>query len=111
MIRTIVAIERDGFDINTLTMQFEVPSNNFDLISAVKHAAEDYCKTEEGRQTYDDNCYNFNWADFAMYVPSSFCEKYGFKMLDDVVNDVVVDWDEQLVDIDEEDEEEDEDDY
>ena len=106
MLRTIVAIERDGFDVNTLTLQFEVPSEDFDLIAAIKSAAMDYCQTEIGRKTYSYNCGYFNWADFAMSVSNEFCEKYGFKILDSVCEDVVVDWDEQLVDeIDYEDEE------
>lgn len=98
MLRTIVAIERDGFDVNTLTLQFEVPSVDFDLITAIKNAATDYCQTEIGKKTYSYNCGYFNWADFAMSVSNEFCEKYGFKMLDAVCEDVIVDWDEQLVD-------------
>lgn len=98
MLRTVVATERDGIDVKVITLQFDVPSKDFDLISAVKNAATDYCKTEEGRKIYNYNCSYFNLADFAMNVPSEFCEKYGFKMFDQVCNDIEVDWDEQLVD-------------
>ena len=107
MLKTVVAIERDGLDIRTLTLQFDVPSKDFDLISAVKNAATDYCKTEEGKNVYEYNCSYFNWADFAMNVSNKFCERYGFKMLDAVCEDIEVNWDEQLVnDIEINDEEE-----
>lgn len=107
MLQTVVAIERDGLDIRTLTLCFDIPSKDFDLITAVKNAAMDYCQTEIGKQVYEYNCSYFNWADFAMNVSNEFCEKYGFKMLDAVCEDVIVDWDEQLVD-DVDDKEEDE---
>lgn len=107
MLKTVVAIERDGLDVNTLTLQFEIPSEDFNLITAVKNAAMDYCQTEQGKQVYEYNCSYFNWSDFAMNVSNEFCEKYGFKMLDAVCEDIIVDWDEQLVDdIDDEEEEE-----
>lgn len=98
MLRTVVAIERDGLDIRVLTLQFEVPNEDFDLKDAVCKAATDYCKTSDGKRTYDYNCSYFNWADFDMCVPQEFCEKYGFKKIDSVVGDIEVDWDEQLVD-------------
>lgn len=31
-------------------------------------------------------------------VPNSFCEKYGFKKIDSALSDIVVDWDEHIVD-------------
>lgn len=98
MLRTVVAIGRDGLDFRVLTLQFDVPSKEFDLKDAVCKAATDYCKTPDGKRTYDYNCSFFNWADFAMSVPQDFCEKYGFKRVDSVVSDIEVDWDEQLVD-------------
>ncbi len=98
MLRTVIAIERDGLDLRVLTLQFDVPSKEFDLKDAVCKAATDYCKTPDGKRTYDYNCSFFNWADFAMSVPQEFCEKHGFKRIDSVVSDIEVDWDEQLVD-------------
>lgn len=97
MLKVITAIERDGFDIRTLTLKFDIPSKNFDLVSAIINAATDFCKTEEGKEVYEHNCNNFNWADFAMHVSNEFCRKYGFEMLDVMCEDMVVDWDEQLV--------------
>lgn len=98
MLQTVVAIERDGLDVRTLTLLFEVPDEHFYLEYWVRKAATDYVKTEEGRRVYSYNCHWFNWADFAMSVPNSFCEKYGFRMVDTALSDITVDWDEQLVD-------------
>lgn len=97
MLRNIVAIERDGWDVNVLTLAFDVPDESFDLRDAVRKATTDYCKTEEGRKTYSYNCDYFNWADFAMSVPNEFCKKYGFSKIDYDTSDLIVDWDEQLV--------------
>lgn len=98
MLQTVVAIERDGFDVRVLSIVFEVPSADFNLLKAVEAAAADYCRTQEGKKQYEYNCSSFNWADFEMSVPNEFCEKYGFKKVDSALSDIVVDWDEQLVD-------------
>ena len=99
MLRTITAIERDGWDLRTLTIVFEVPDEAFDLVEAVKKASTEYCLTENGRATYEYNCHSFNWADFVMSVPNSICEKYGFKVVvDGILSDIEVNWDEELVD-------------
>lgn len=97
MLKTIVAVERDGIDIRTLSLLFDVPSKDFDLVTAVKKAVTDYCKTKEGREIYRYNCSYFNWADFEMYVPNEFCKRYGFEKVDSMCCDEEVDWDEQLV--------------
>ena len=98
MIRTVVAIERDGLDVCTLTLMFDVPNEDFDLITAARKAATDFCKTEQGRKIFDSNCSCFNWADFDVYIPQEYCERYGFRKLDAVLSDIEVDLDEQLVD-------------
>lgn len=97
MLQTIVAIERDGMDVRAISLSFDVPDQEFDLVSAVKSAALAYCKTDKGKAIYEYNCSLFNWADFDA-VPSEFCEQYGFKKVDAALGDIIVDWDEQLVD-------------
>lgn len=101
MLKTIVAIEQDGMEVRALALNFDVPSEDFDLKAAVKAACTEYCKTPEGLETYRYNCNHFNWADFAMSVPAEFCEKHGFKFVQSNVSDEDVNWDEQLVDDDE----------
>ncbi len=98
MLRTVTAIERDGLDVRVLVLNFDVPSKEFDLMAAVKAAALEYCQTEDGKKTYNYNCRCFNWADFEMNVPNEICAKHGFTVLESPVSDLVVDWDEQLVD-------------
>lgn len=97
MLRTIVAIERDGMDVRVLALNFEVPNAEFDFKAAVKAACTEYCQTEEGRATYEYNCSSFNWADFAMSVPAEICKKHGFELIRSDVADEDVDWDEELV--------------
>lgn len=98
MHRNIVAIERDGLSVRVLTLTFDVPNEQFDLVAAVKDAARAFCQTEEGRKMYIYNCGCFNWADFE-YVPNEICQQFGFQRLDTALSDIEANWDEQLVDI------------
>ena len=97
MLRTITAIEREGMDVLSLTMVFEVANTEFDLIAAAMAAATDDCKTAEGCEIFSRNRESFNWADLDMYVPNKICEKHGFKKVDSCLSEVV-DWNGQLVD-------------
>lgn len=97
MLQTMIAIEQDGRETHAISLLFEVPDKDFDLKGAVYAAATEFCQTEEGRRIYDYNCSCFNWADFSVSVPNEFCEKHGFKKVDSVLGDIVVDWDEHIV--------------
>ena len=96
-IRTITAQERDGLNIRVLTLNFEVPNEAFDIVAAVKAAAKEYCLTEEGKKAYEGNCNCFNWGDFDAHVPQDICRKHGFAKIESLTNDLLVDFDEQLV--------------
>ena len=98
MLQTVIALERDGLEVRAISILFDVPNKDFDLLKAAKSAATDYCKTAEGKRIYEYNCSQFNWADFEMSIPNEFCERYGFKKVDSVLADIIVDWDEHLVD-------------
>lgn len=98
MLQTVIAIELDGVNVRAISLQFEVPDKDFDLKGAVYAAATEFCQTEEGRKTYDYNCSCFNWADFDVNVPDEICERHGFKKIKGELADMVVDWDEHLVD-------------
>lgn len=107
MLRTVVVIQRDGIYADVSTLMFEVPDTDFDLKAAVRKAAIDYCKTEDGKETFEDNGDEFNWVDFFnANVPNEFCEKYGFKKVDNAATDIEVNGDENLVDRDDLDEDE-----
>jgi hypothetical protein len=99
MLRNVIAIRRDGFDVQQIAILFEVPDQDFDLKAAVVSAATDYVKTPEGRKIYEGNCSEMNWSDFAWIVPNEFCEKHGFRKVDSgVLPDIIVNWDMNLVD-------------
>jgi len=96
MLKILTAIERDGLDVRVLSMVFDVPNKEFDIQEGLRKAVTDYCKTEEGRKTYDYNCGNFNLADVDSSLPKMFCEKYGFSIVDTVITDDYIDWDESF---------------
>lgn len=97
--QTITAVERDGFDLRLLTLTFEVPNDsNFDLLDNIKKTCNDFIKTETGKDALEHNCGAFNLADFNMLVPNSFCEKYGFKKINEALSNIEIDWDAQLID-------------
>ena len=81
MLRNVIVIEHDGFKERVLSILFDVPNEEFDLISAAKAAAAEYCKTEEGLKTYFYNGESFDWADFEMSVPNEICERHGMSSL------------------------------
>ena len=102
---TIMAVERDGLDVRTMTIPIQINDESIDIQEAVQKACTFYANTEEGRRTFEYNCRSFNWADFESEVPNDICRKFGFEKV--YQKDLTVDWDEQLVDeselIDEED--------
>ena len=106
MLQNVVAIERDGLDFRAVTILCEVPDTNFNLEYAVRKAVTDYVSTEEGRKLYEYNCSSMNWGDFAVAVPNDFCRKYGFEKITSAASDIIVDYDEHLVNDSELDDEE-----
>ena len=54
MIQNINAVEYDGREMRAVSISCEVPSKDFDIISAIKKASTDFCKTEEGKAVYDE---------------------------------------------------------
>lgn len=101
--QTVVAVERDGLDLRVMSIRFELLKPNLDLKQAVYDACTEFVKTsEQGRTLYSYNCGCFNWADLASSgIPEEICVKHGFRILDDDAADLVVDWDEHLVNDDE----------
>lgn len=79
MIRTVVATDQDGLDMNIHIFQFRVPDEDFDLLGAVRKAADQYCRTPQGQAVYEGNSKQFNWGDFDLHVPNAFCEELGFQ--------------------------------
>lgn len=80
-----------------LVIKVETPDDSFDLTAAAKAAALEYCKTEVGKSHFCMDFDRFNWASFAYDLPTEFCEKHGFKILEvQRFSGHVVDWRESL---------------
>lgn len=101
MKKMINAIETNGMgDVNTLIMEFAVEPKCVNLVEAVCKASLDFVNTKEGREMYEKCKKRFNWGDFWLCVPNSFCQKYGFTKLEDEGSKfpINVDLNENLVD-------------
>ena len=97
MLKQIVALDRDGLDTRIVVITVNV-DEGVDVEKAIKAACTEYCKTEEGRKTYEGNCNCFNWGDFDTYVPNDICRKHGFSKAGLEIQAEEVDFNEQLVD-------------
>lgn len=74
----LVLKDQNGLDWNTVLLELRTALPMDDVIPAVKAACQDYLNTSEGRKQYADNCENFNYGDFDMYVGNEFCKPHGF---------------------------------
>lgn len=61
-------------------LQFEVPTEDFDLKQAIHEACVEYCKTEEGWAKYSA-CKVFDVNSFVTYVPDMICKKHNFRRI------------------------------
>lgn len=99
MIQIVTAVEHDGLDERILTLAFDIPDAGFDLMTAVRAAVMDFLRTDEGKEVWDYNNHNFNWADFEMHISEELCRAHGFeKCSSDLYADEIVNWDEALAD-------------
>lgn len=107
MLKYITIIAKDigadnhGMKSRTTAFTIGVDSTWSDdqTISAFHDIAKEYCRTDEGKKTYDDNCRNFNIGDLIAYVPTEILIKHGilpqFRFIPtDAMN---IDFNEQLV--------------
>ena len=87
MKKMINAIETNGMGgVNTLIMEFAVEPKCVNLVEAVCKASLDFVNSSKGREVYEKNNKSFNWGDFWIHVPNSFCQRYGFTFTDDLGN-------------------------
>lgn len=95
---TIYVTDADGLNVRNWRIEL-LASPNIDIRKAIEDACNEYCKTDDGKNVYEDNCNCFNWGDFDAYVPNNICEKYGFsKAVAPFTKVLNVNMDEQLVD-------------
>lgn len=102
MLKTFIMTETDGLRVRHLIMLVDIfdESADFDFEKAAIAAAIEYCNTDEGRKQYCDNCNNFNWGDFSMYVPNEICKNHGFTVVKNYFDIQSFNFDQQLVDDD-----------
>lgn len=74
----LVLTDQDGLDSNTILLDLRTALPVDEVLPAVKAACQDYLNTPEGRKQYADNCGNFNYGDFNLYVRNEFCKSHGF---------------------------------
>ena len=90
------AIDRDTRGDTVYNFEF-LAKDGIDIEQAVRKAALDFCKTEEGKRVYIGNCHNFNWGDFYTYVNNDFCRPYGFIASSCDIRQIDVNFNEELV--------------
>lgn len=90
----IVAIDQNGLDAEAYVHVLNAEKGT-DIEVAARLAAEAFCRTPEGRETYKENNNCFNWGDFS-YIPKEVCRKYGFSPCY-FTPAITVDFNEQLV--------------
>lgn len=99
--KIFAATETDGLNVTHLVMLMEVDptiiKDKSDFEKAVISASTEYCLTQEGKKTFEDNCNCFNWGDFDTHVPNDICEKYGIRKVSSSVTGEFI-FDQQLVD-------------
>ena len=74
MIKTVIV--NDNGKLSEI-LQFEVPTEEFDLKQAIHEACMEYCKTDEGWAKYSESKV-FDVNSFLTYVPDVICKKHGF---------------------------------
>lgn len=69
------------------------------VMSALHDISKEYCLTQDGRNTYDGNCCNFNIGDLTLYVPTEMFVKHGIfpKLRTNPTDAISIDFNEQLV--------------
>lgn len=101
--RTVVLImkDQDGLNVINYTLILKTSLPDDELLDAVRAAAKDYLNTDEGRETYLQNCDNFNYGDFITCMSNKFCKPHGFTMDEGRLDTIEVDFNEQLAEPDE----------
>lgn len=69
------------------------------IMSALRDIAKEYCLTEDGKETYNNNCNCFNIGDLALYTPTKIFIKHGIfpKFRTNLTDAISMDFNEQLV--------------
>lgn len=77
-------------DTFALDIVIETELDDHALMFAVKHAVEDFCRTDAGQKELTCNNGNFNYGDLMNTVPGDTCETRGSKIVDTFITELVV---------------------
>lgn len=98
-----ITIIAEDIDTDTCATAFDVTVDSSwsedQIMSALRDIAKEYCLTEEGKKTYDNNCNCFNIGDLTLYVPTEIFIKHGIfpKFRTNPTDAISIDFNEQLV--------------
>lgn len=101
MEKVITAIEPNGLlfsEYRVHSIVLKTPMKNLDFKAALKEAVQDFIQTEKGKAIYENNGNSFTLVDVSMSLPQEFCKKHGFVIIERVITDEAMDWNESLVD-------------
>lgn len=91
--KRLTTIEKGiGMDESVLSIEFEVPNEQFDLETALECAVSDFAESDEGKKLIKESgTGTFGLMDVDMYLPNSFCEAHGFRKLETLfIDDVLI---------------------
>lgn len=93
---TLVLTDQDGLDTKQHIINIKTSLPNDKILPAIMAASKDYLNTPEGRQTWEDNNYSFNFGDFDIYVSNEFCLPHGIRRMYNSQNCLSFDFNTQL---------------
>lgn len=103
---TIVAEDAgaDNHGIGNRVTTFEITVDDSwsesQIMFALRNIAKEYCLTDDGKKTYNNNCRCFNIGDLTLYVPTEIFIEHGIfpKFRTNPTDTISMDFNEQLVD-------------
>lgn len=96
MVHIIIARQLEAPNL-IIRVKTDIPVQ--DLKAAIKDAVTDFLENggDKADNALSATCDNFNWGDFALWLPEEYAKKHGFEVLDASVASLTVDHDESLL--------------
>lgn len=98
-----ITIIAEDIDTDTCATAFDITVDSSwsedQVMSALRDIAKEYCLTEDGKETYNNNCNCFNIGDLALYVPTEIFIRHRIipKFRTNPTDAISMDFNEQLV--------------
>lgn len=86
-------------DGSRLIIEVESDLTGYELLDAVREAAKAFLSSghPEAEKALSAGCGCFNWGDLALWLPCGYAARFGFKIMDTHVTDLIVPHDESLL--------------